>query len=423
MILFKLDWTQLRADLMQAYLDARRHKRNRRYQLDFEADLEANLDRLTDELYNRTYKPLPPDCFIITDPKKREVFAASFRDRVVHHLYYNYVHEMFERTFIADSYSCIKRRGTHYGIRRLVSHIRKESRNYKEDCHVLKMDIRGYFMHINRNRLLELCFDTIDRMAMHKTGKYRSRFWSEVIDISFVKYLTREIVLLDCTADCHLKGCPSDWNGLQPSKSLFHSPEGCGLPIGNLTSQLFSNVYLNMLDQYMKRTLKCRHYGRYVDDFYVVSADRDWLHSLIPQVRAFLKDELGLTLHEGKLRIDSVRQGVEFLGAYLKPWRMLVSRSTLRRMKPKLRALAMSVKAGCLTFEQLRPSLNSFLGVLGHYRSYRLRKAMLNSLPYCNFTKLGSFTLSYDRFVNAIGCSSSSNPAIMSIIVKPMLCH
>ena len=87
---------------MQAYLDARRHKRNRRYQLEFEADLENNLDRLCAELHNRTYKPLPSECFIITDPKKREVFAAAFRDRIVHHLYYNYVHRMFERTFIHD---------------------------------------------------------------------------------------------------------------------------------------------------------------------------------------------------------------------------------------------------------------------------------------------------------------------------------
>ena len=107
---------QLYEDLHKAYLDARRHKRNRPYQLRFEAHLEENLESLCDVLWNRTYQPLPSDCFIITDPKRREVFAAHFRDRIVHHLYFNYTHEMFERTFIEDSYSCIKGRGTHYGI-------------------------------------------------------------------------------------------------------------------------------------------------------------------------------------------------------------------------------------------------------------------------------------------------------------------
>lgn len=135
---------ELLNDLRQAYLDARRRKRNKPYQQRFEANLESNLESLCDALWNRTYKPLPSDCFIVTDPKRREVFAAHFRDRIVHHLYFNYTHELFERTFIQDSYSCIKGRGTHFGIHRLRQHILQESRNYTRNCYVLKMDIRGY---------------------------------------------------------------------------------------------------------------------------------------------------------------------------------------------------------------------------------------------------------------------------------------
>ena len=127
---YRLTREQLLADLRQAYYDARRHKRHKPYQLRFEARLEQNLNALCDELYSRTYKPLPSSCFIITDPKKREVFAADFRDRIVHHLYYNYTHEMYERTFVHDSYSCIKGRGTHFGIRRLEKHILQESEGY-----------------------------------------------------------------------------------------------------------------------------------------------------------------------------------------------------------------------------------------------------------------------------------------------------
>lgn len=245
---FCLSRQQLLSDLYEAYYDARRHKRNKPYQKRFEANLDENLNELCDELFSRTYKPRPSTCFIITDPKKREVFAADFRDRIVHHLYYNYMHEMFERTFIHDTYSCIKGRGTHYGIGRLESHIRKESQGFTVPCYVMKMDIRGYFMHIDRRRLLDICVATIDRMALHRVSKHRCERWCEVVDIDFVKYLTSEIVMLDSLVGCSVKGEPSDWDNLPHDKSLFHTPQGCGLPIGNLTSQLFSNVYLNVLD-------------------------------------------------------------------------------------------------------------------------------------------------------------------------------
>ena len=188
-----IDWPTLRGDLMQAYLDARLHKRNRRYQLEFESNLDNNLDRLCDELYYRTYKPSPSDCFIITDPKKREVFAAAFRDRIVHHLYYNYVHQMFERTFINDSYSCIKGRGTHYGINRLEHHIRCESQNYTETCYVLKMDIRGYFMHIDRERLLNISLESLKRMSYHQK-LYPRRMPRSAI--SMAGYLARSASIL-----------------------------------------------------------------------------------------------------------------------------------------------------------------------------------------------------------------------------------
>ena len=396
---FSLSYDQLLADLHTAYLDARKHKRNRPYQLRFEAHLEENLSSLCQSLWMRTYRPNPSTCFIIRDPKQREVFAADFRDRIVHHLYYNYVHEMLEKTFIHDSYSCIKGRGTHYGIGRLEQHIRKESQNYQEPCYVLKMDIRGYFMHIDRSRLLTIVQDSLQRMGNHRVNGHTSQRWSEKVDMDFVDYLTREIVLLNPTEDCRIRGNASDWDGLPASKSLFRSKEGCGLPIGNLTSQLFSNVYLNVLDQYMKRTLKCHRYGRYVDDFCVVSADREWLRSLVPKVRRFLQEVLGLDVHEGKSQIRDVRMGVEFLGAYLKPHRRYVSNATLCRMHRKLRLLHAvackgvhgSVERKCLLALRIRSSLNSFLGVLSHYRSYGIRSRMM-AVEYPCFGMYGSFS-------------------------------
>lgn len=128
--MFHLTRSQLLEDLHTAFQDAKRHKSKKVYVQKFEQHLEENLQELCDELWNKMYRPRPSSCFIITDPKKREVFAAAFRDRVVHHLYHNYTHELFERTFIQDAYSCITGRGTHYGIGRLQQHIRQESRNY-----------------------------------------------------------------------------------------------------------------------------------------------------------------------------------------------------------------------------------------------------------------------------------------------------
>ena len=363
---FKLSREQLLADLYQAYYDARRHKRNKPYQLRFEADLERNLNALCDELYNRTYKPYPSTCFIITDPKKREVFAADFRDRIVHHLYYNYTHELYERTFIYDSYSCIRDRGTHFGIRRLEQHIRQESQHYTVPCYVLKMDISGYFMHINRQLLLSICLATLERMSVHRILKHVPTTWQEVLDMDFVRYLTIEIVLLNPIEDCRLHGSEEEWADLPKSKSLFYSPAGCGLPIGNLTSQLFSNVYLNVLDQYVKRKLRCRHYGRYVDDFYVVSADKEYLFEVAERVKEMLLKQLDLEINDGKTKVLSIWHGVDFLGAYVKPYRQYASRQMVMRMREKLLLLPQ------YDSQHVQASLQSYEGVLSHGKNFLL---------------------------------------------------
>ena len=386
-----MERNKLLADLHQAYFDARRNKRNKLYQKRFEANWERNLEKLCDELMTKTYHPLPSDCFVITDPKRREVFAAHFRDRIVHHLYFNYTHEIFERTFIQDSYSCIKGRGTHYGVNRLYQHILKESQNYTKPCYVLKMDIRGYFMNINRRKLLDLCLESLEKMGDHKVGKYRDVLWKDIIDLDFVKYLTKEIVLLDPTKGCRFIGPRTDWDELPHDKSLFHSPKGCGLPIGNLTSQLFSNVYLNVFDQFMKREMHCKHYGRYVDDFYVVSCDREWLESIIQSIVGFLLSKLGLKIHEGKTQIMPINKGVEYLGGFVLPYRIYVSRATLQRMDEKLYLLEDE-----RYISHINNALNSYCGVLSHWENYNMRRKMLLK-RHC-FTQYGMFDYDVSRF-------------------------
>lgn len=359
-------------DLYVAFLCAKRHKGSKPYVKRFERHLMQNLTELRDTLLDRTYKPAPSSCFIIERPKKREVFAAQFRDRVVHHLYYNYTHELYERTFIADSYSCIPGRGTHYGIQRLADHIRRASRNYTKTCYVMKLDIRGYFMHIDRQRLLEIATHSLEKMSAR----------TDIADKDFLLWLTREIILLDPNENCRIVGSEDDWTGLDPAKSMRFVNSGKGMPIGNLTSQLFSNVYLNEFDQFMKRTLKCRHYGRYVDDAYVVSTDKEWLLSLVPDIKSFLSERLGLTLHMGKLTVTDTLYGVEFLGAFVKPYRTYASNACLRRMERNIRN--MHTHDG----DAVIRSVNSFLGVLSHHKTYRIRRAMFLREK---FLKIGTF--------------------------------
>lgn len=366
-------------DLYAAFLCAKRHKGSKPYVKRFERHLMQNLTELRDTLWDRTYKPAPSSCFIIERPKKREVFAAQFRDRVVHHLYYNYTHELYEHTFIADSYSCIPGRGTHYGIQRLADHIRRASQNYTKTCYVMKLDIRGYFMHIDRHRLLEIATQSLEKMSAR----------TDIADKELLLWLTREIILLDPNKNCRIIGSEDDWTGLDPAKSMRFVNSGKGMPIGNLTSQLFSNVYLNEFDQFMKRTLHCRHYGRYVDDAYVVSTDKEWLLSLVPDIKRFLSERLGLTLHMGKLTVTDTRYGVEFLGAFVKPYRTYASNACLRRMERNIRN--MRTHDG----DAVCRSVNSFLGVLSHHKTYRIRRAMFLREK---FLKIGTFDMDMKTF-------------------------
>ena len=377
-------------DLKIAFKDAKRHKTKRKYVIKFEHQLDDNLKKLCDDLYNKTYKPSPSSCFIVNHPKKREIFAAQFRDRIVHHLYFNYTHELYESTFIADTYSCIKNRGTHYGIDRLKHHILQESNNYNEECYVLKMDIKGYFIHINRGKLIEISNKQLDKLKTHKNKE--GIIYEKYLDFDFIKYLNDTIISIDPTENCILKSPKYEWNGLPTSKSLFHTKENCGLPIGNLTSQLLSNVFLNELDQYCKRELKCKHYGRYVDDFYIVSKDKDFLHSIIPLIKKFLKEKLDLEINDGKTKIINVKQGVEFLGAFIKPYRNYISNNTLKRIKKKL----YDVQYNGLDKDPTN-SINSFLGVFRHYSSFDLRKELFKDITV--LYQYGIFNKDYTKFI------------------------
>ena len=234
----EIDREKITLDLFQAYFDARKNKRNTINALAFEKYLEANLFALASEIIEHRYTPKPSICFIVDKPVKREIFAADFRDRVVHHFIYNYISPIFEKSFINDSYSCRKGKGTHYGINRIDHFIRSCSQNYSKDCYILKLDIKGYFMSMNKTLLHQKVKNVLIR------NKNKMNF-----DLELILYLIEKIIFNDPKENCIIKGKIEDWKGLPQTKSLFHAKPNCGLPIGNLTSNpnFLGNRYFHLL--------------------------------------------------------------------------------------------------------------------------------------------------------------------------------
>jgi RNA-directed DNA polymerase len=313
-------------DLFQAYYDARKNKRNTINALAFEIDYERKLFELYEEIKTGKYEIGPSICFIIFKPVQREVFAADFRDRIVHHLIYNYISPIFERLFIYDSYSCRKGKGTSCGIKRLDHFIRSCSQNYSRDCHILKIDIKGYFMSIDRNILYE------------KVEKTLLRFRKDVsFDFDLILQLIRQVAFHDPVRNCIIKGNRSNWKGLPKNKSLFFARKNKGLPIGNLTSQLFGNVYLNDFDLFLKHRLGLKYYSRYVDDLVVVHKNKERLKSVVSFAKRYLRNELSLELHPKKIYFQHFFKGVNFLGTVIKPWRIYIQNRVKGNFHQKIR--------------------------------------------------------------------------------------
>jgi len=359
-------------ELFQAYFDCRSNKRRTANAMAFEVDYESKLIQLLEDINTGKYQPGKSIAFIVNRPVKREIFAADFRDRVVHHLIINKLNPFFEKDFITDSYACRIGKGTHYGIKRVDTFIRRCSKNYQEDCYILKLDIQAFFMNINRKLLF-------DKLQSYILDKYHHPDQKIVLD------LCRMIIFYSPVDNCIIKGFKTDWDGLPKSKSLFYTPKDCGLPIGNLTSQVFANFYLNFFDHFIKHDLKLRYYGRYVDDFVIVHKDKEYIESVIPKIRTFLSDKLFLTLHPDKIYLQHYSKGVKYLGSVIKPNRIYIANRTKGNFYDSIirhNQVAESHKPDRAELQQIQCSINSYLGIMVHYKSYNIRKYYL--LKYLN---------------------------------------
>jgi hypothetical protein len=305
--------------LVQAYLDCRKRKRNTASALAFEDRLEGNLCALYEELATGEYRPGRSICFVITRPKPREVWAADFRDRIVHHLLYNQVAPRFLASFDAGSCACIPGRGTLYAAKRLEAGVRSVTKNWSRPAHYLKCDLANFFV-------------AIDKHVLHEqlARKIREPWWLWLADL---------VLFHDPRENVELRGRPELLARVPPHKSLFNAPADTGLPIGNLSSQFFANVHLDALDQFCKHQLRARHYVRYVDDFILLHRDPVWLRQAHGQVREFLPARLGARLNDSKTILQLVDRGIDFVGQVVKPWRRTTRRRTVANGSRRLRTM------------------------------------------------------------------------------------
>jgi len=356
-------------DLFNAYYDCRKNKRNRKDAMEFEIDLENNIIELWNEINSGKWEPRPSTVFIVVKPVIREIFAATFRDRIVHHLVIGKLNSLFEKIFINDSYSCRIGKGTHYGVSRAIRFFLRSSPAW-----VLKVDIRGYFMSINKKILYE------------KLKLFIEYNYFECDKAKIIK-LCKIIIFNAPTKNCIYRSPKNMWKQLPKDKSLFTSKKGCGLPIGNLTSQIFANFYLNDFDHFIKKECQIKNYGRYVDDCLFIHHSQSYLRKFIPVVHKYLNEKLGLTLHPRKIYLQSCYNGVKYLGCYIKTSHVVINNRTINNFKKSLHlynGLVNDHKPNKQEIESFISSVNSYLGILKHYKTYKKRKNITRSLisPY-----------------------------------------
>ncbi len=333
------------SELWQAYIDARKGKRKTVDEHRFELNDLENIFLLRDSILRRHYQPSRGVTFIVHDPVIREIVAAPFRDRLVHHFLYNICAEWWDRRFITDSYSCRVGKGVLFGQKRLAKHIRQATLNYSRPAFAASLDLRSYFLSLSHDKLYARAIWGLDRQFKLDTPldklppnylvrenircdpNHRAKLYQTC------KFLWHQIIYDDPMRDITVRGKPHEWAALPAHKSLFNRQPGHGIVIGNLTSQLLSNIFLDQFDRFVTMDLGYKHYGRYVDDFYIIvpMEQKERLLRDIAAIEAYLRDNLDLTLHPDKRRYQNVNIGVPFVGAVVYPGFIVPSQRAKRK--------------------------------------------------------------------------------------------
>ncbi len=326
-------------NLWCAFLRARKGKIQKLDVLKFENDLKSNLLQLQNELLLHAYQPQSLETFIIRDPKIRKISKSAFRDRVVHHALHAILEPIYEKIFIYDSYANRRGKGTLKAIERFEEFKRKVTRNNTQNAFILKADIKHYF-------------DMVDQATLMTIVK------KKIKDRHIIGLIT--VILHNFNA----------------------AEEGKGMPLGNLTSQFFANVYLNELDQFVKHALKAQYYIRYVDDFVILHPDKETLQDYMQKIYYFLSNYLQLELHPSKSKIRGVGQGTTFLGFRIYNHHRLLKKSNIHRMDQKLAMAKESFDQGVLDYNHIYASVEGWLAYAHHASTYMLRKRITGKFEF-----------------------------------------
>lgn len=335
-------------NLYDSFLEARKGKRYRDDVLIYTANLESNLINTQNELLWGTYKVGPYRPFYVTEPKLRLVMALQFKDRVVQWAIYRCLNPVYDKQFIEDSYACRIGKGTHMAADRLQYWLRQVNRKPGK-WYYLKLDISKYFYRVDHAVLFEIL---------------RRR----IIDERLIQLLWEVINCEDTKF-----GLPSGMNPEECTEDMWLSD--VGMPIGNLTSQLFANIYLNELDQYAKHELKLHFYIRYMDDVIILSDDKTFLNQIKNEIQRFLSEELRLDLNK-KTTVRPVSLGIDFVGFKMWATHRKLKKQTARRIIRKVKHMCEEMNAGRLTREEFMRSVASYKGLLKHCNSYGLRRKL-----------------------------------------------
>lgn len=327
-------------NLFSAYIQCRRGKSEKPYVIEFETHLKDNLDALATALQSREWIPQGYTSFYVNDPKRRLINAPNFSDRIVHRALYDTIYWIFRKTFIDDSFACQRGKGTHAGIARLREFIQ----HYQSPPYYLQIDIKSYFATIHHETLMEMIRKKISDRDV----------------IALIR------VILDS----------------------YHDAPGVGVPLGNLTSQLFANIYLNELDYYVKHTLKCRHYLRYMDDIVMLSESKHQLWDWKTDIEIFL-DDIYLRLHPRKQVVAPSRHGIDWLGYITYPDHIRVRNRNIHRVYERMQR----IEAGTYPKDP-SGSIMSWMGYSIHADTYGLNRSIERKHP---FLALGT-----DKFYRAV---------------------
>lgn len=372
-----------KTDWLDAYFDCIKHKLSApqctEYRINFEKDLWA----LMTEVKTRIYNPTTLDCFVVSKPKYREIFAAGFRDRIVQHWITLRIEPLLEERFVSQgdvSFNCRKGYGTLLATQVAGRHIEEVTQNYHKTAYIGKFDICGFFMSIDKDLLLSLLIPFIKE-------KYQGD------DLDTLLYLTEITVKHEPEKLCVRKSPEELWEKIPPKKSLFYSQQGIGMAIGNITSQLLANFYLSFFDEFVLNECKKHNarYIRFVDDFLIICTDKHFIIDMHKRATQWFGDNLHLKLHQDKFYLQEAKKGVKFVGSVCKLHRRYTANRTVANFTTaihKTELLCKNIIENGLNLQNAKlleskiANLNSYNGFIVHNNSYNLRRRLFSNKPY-----------------------------------------